>query len=519
MMLKKLKKSASLVFCVFTVIVILTIMVPALAVFAAPSISLSPSSGVSGTAVKLSGVSFSSYTGDRLSVFFDDTEVTPNGVAVAAGSILQATFLVPDYTKSGTHVISIKGATGAILAESQFYVSHQEIVLNRWSGTVGTTVKASCKGFHAGKEVSIQYYSKDTPDVLASATANDTGECTAQFTIPVSSAGSHEIDAQNEFGDLAQTDIEIIPSLNINPAVAAVGDKVDISGAGFTGNSEVDVTLRGNKVAFAPVSERGSFSATFNVPVIRAGTYSITIEDSSRNIKWIDFTVDTKIIMSAQSGEVGLKLKVDGTGFEVWSIVSIKYDGEEVAVSMTDINGIFSVYFNVPVSVSGEHNVTITDGLNIKQFVFTVESEPPPVPEIFVPKLDSIVAAKVFFDWESVYDPSEPVVYTLQVARTADFQQPILEKKGLSVSQYTVSEEEALRPSRRFTHYYWRVKAIDSAGNEGNWSVPVAFQVEPSNILPAWAEYTLIGIGILLVIILGSRIRKGTKLTVAEKKI
>ena len=518
MMLKKLKKSASLAFCACVVIVILAVTVPVNTVFAAPSISILPSSGVSGTTVKVSGASFSSYTGDRLSIYFDDTEVTPNGVAVSAGSILQTTFLVPDYIKSGIHVVSIKGVTGAILAETQFYVSKPEIVLNRWTGTVGATIKASCKGFHAGKEVSIQYFSLDVPDILTSQTANDNGECTMQFTIPVSTIGSHEILAQNEFGDYAKTDIEIIPSLSINPTVGAVGDRVDISGAGFTGNSELEVTLRGNKVAFAPVSERGSFSATFNVPVIRAGTYSIAIEDATRNIRWIDFTVDTKITISAQNGEVGLKLKVDGTGFESWGIVTIKYDDEEMVVVITDINGTFSVNFNVPVSAAGTHNVTITDGFNTKQFIFTVESEPPPVPEIFVPKLDSVVAAKVFFDWASIYDPSEPVVYTLQVARTADFQQPILEKKGLSVSQYTLSEEEALRPSRRSTHYYWRVRAIDSASNEGDWSVPVVFQVEPSNILPAWAEITLIGIGILLVIILGSRIRKGTKLPVAEKK-
>jgi len=115
------------------------------------------------------------------------------------------------------------------------------------------------QGFHAGKDVSVQYYSTDVPDKLASQTANDSGECTMQFTIPVSATGSHEILAKNEIGDYAQTDVEIIPSLSINPAVAAVGDKVDISGAGFTGNSEVDVTLYGNKVAFAPVSDRGAF--------------------------------------------------------------------------------------------------------------------------------------------------------------------------------------------------------------------------------------------------------------------
>jgi len=518
MMLQQLRRKASLLFCAFIAIVILAVTVPALAVFATPSISLSPSSGVSGTTVKVSGASLSAYTGAKLSVYFDDVEVTPRGVALPGGGSFSQTFLIPDYTKSGPHVVSIKWADGVILAESQFYVSQPEIVLDRWTSSVGTTIKTSCKGFRAGKEVSIMYYSTDVPDVLVTAMANDIGECSMQFTIPSSTTGSHKILAQNKFGDFSQTDIEIIPSLSINPTVAAVGDQVDISGTGFTGNSEVDVTLHGDRIALAQASERGSFVAAFLVPAIRAGIYSIAIEDSSRNIKRIDFTVDTKITISAQNGEVGLKLKVDGTGFAAWGIVTIKYDEEEMAVIIADINGSFSAFFNVPVSAAGPHNITISDELNTKQTVFNVESVPPPVPEIFVPKLNSVVAANVFFDWESVFDPSEPVVYTLQIARTADFQQPILEKNGISTSQYTLSGEEALRPSRRFTHYYWRVRAVDSASNVGDWSEPVAFQVETSSTLPAWAEITLIGIGVLLVIILSSRIRKGIQLSVAKKK-
>ena len=86
--------------------------------------------------------------------------------------------------------------------------------------------------------------------------------------------------------------------------------------------------------------------------------------------------------------------------------------------------------------------------------------------------------------------------------------QPIFERKKLSLSQYALTEAEALRPSPRFTHYYWRVRATDSASNVGDWSEPVAFQVETSNTLPEWAIYTLIAIGILLVIIPVYRIRK-----------
>ena len=55
------------------------------------------------------------------------------------------------------------------------------------------------------------------------------------------------------------------------------------------------------------------------------------------------------------------------------------------------------------------------------------------------------------------------------------------------------------------------MRATDSASNEGAWSNPIAFQVEPSSVLPEWAEYVLVFIGILLVIIAVFIIRNATK--------
>ncbi len=506
------------VLCLFIVIVLLAIIAPSQPVFAAPAISISPLSGVSGTTVTVSGSGFGAYAGSRLLIYFDDTYVAPNSGTISSGGNFQATFPVPDSAISGMHVISIRGLTNEVLAESQFYVSSQEIILSAWSGAVGTTIKAFCKGFHAGKEVDIRYYYTDTSEIISSQTASDTGECTEEFNIPASSMGSHEVIAQNGFGDSAQTDFEVIPSLSIDPPTGGVGDKVSISGTGFTGNSEIGVTLHGKEVALAEVSERGSFEAIFYVPVIKVGTYVIEIEDPSQSKRWVDFTVESEITLSKSTGPVSQKLLVNGTGFEPGGTVQIKYDDDEMATTMAGSNGSFSASFDVPVSVAGTHVVTVTDGLNTKQADFTVEADTPAAPQPTVPKRDSIVGAQVTFDWESVYDPSEPISYTLQIARTDNFLQPILEKKGLSLSHYTLTEQEELLSSRRATHYYWRVRATDSASNEGAWSKPIAFQVEPSNSLPEWGEYVLIFIGIILAIIAAFRITKAAKAAREEKK-
>ena len=496
---------------IFLLTLILSTVLPIASVYATPSISISPSTGVSGTTVTVKGISFSSYSGDMLSVYFDDTEIDSSSTTVSVDGVFQTSLKIPDYIKSGNHTISLRGKAGTALAESQFIVPSTEIILNQWGGSVGTMVKAFCKGFYAGKEVSVQYYSTDdNREEVATATASDGGECTVEFPIPVSATGVHQIIATNENGDLAQADFEIVPSLSINPPNGAVGDKVTVSGSGFMSNNQVSVTLNGEKVAYAQVYELGNFDATFYVPAIKAGTYAIEIEDLSHTERWINFTIDPRISLSKSTGDVGTKLTVNGTGFEGNGIVDIQYDTNEISWTVTDESGSFSFTFNVPASISGAHFITASDGFNTKQATFSIESEPPAAPDTLDPKPGAKVEAKVPFDWESVYDPSEPVIYTLQIARDDSFFNPVLTKKDLSESKYTLTQQEALRPNRRFTHYYWRVRATDAASNIGDWSDPVQFQVEPTNTLPQWAKYALGAVGFLMVILLINRIRKGT---------
>jgi len=495
---------------IFLFSIILSTLFPASSVYAAPGISITPTTGVSGTAVTVKGTSFSSYSGDLLSVYFDDTEIASSSATVTASGVFQTTVKIPEYTKPGTHIISLRGGAGTPLAQSQFLMPSTEIVLNKWGGAVGTIVKAFCKGFYAGQKVSVQYYSTADREEVATATASDGGECTVDFTVPVSATGVHEIIATNENGDFAQADFEIVPSLSIDPTNGTVGDKVLVSGSGFISNSEVSVALNGVKVAYAQVYEKGNFEAIFNVPAIKSGTYTLEIEDSSRTKRWIDFTIDPRISMSKSSGAVDTKLTITGTGFEGGGIIVFKYDTTEISWTVADESGSFSFTFNVPKSIAGSHFITVSDGFNTKQATFSIESDPPSVPNPLIPKSNTKTEAKVPFDWESVYDPSEPITYDLQISRDDSFFNPILTKTELSQSQYVLTQQESLLPNRRFTHYYWRVRAIDSASNIGDWSDPVSFQVEPTNTLPEWAKYALGAVGFIMVILLIDRIRRGT---------
>lgn len=496
---------------VMLITLLLAIVVPLQPALAAPSISVSPTYGAAGTTVTIVGDSFSSYAGDRITIFLDDTEISSGILTASTSSIFQIDIQIPDSTGAGTHLISVRNSSGPVIAESKFIVSAPEIILNQWGGTVGTTITASCKGFYAKRPVTIHYKFDDTTETLGTAITGNDGTCTFQFNIPASPEGNHLITAENAQGHLATVNFSVISSISINPDSGAVGDKVTVSGTGFETDSSIEVTLYGEKVAHAEVSESGSFDAIFNVPAIKAGIYALEITESSLSTRWLNFTVESKITLNKSTGAVGDKLTVAGTGFEADTAVSIKYDSQEITWLATDDTGAFSHSFEVPVSLAGPHVITVTDGFNTEQATFTMESEAPPAPKPLIPKLNTMVEAQVYFDWESVYDPSEPVVYTLQIARTSDFSKPIFEKTGLTSSLYTLTKEEALRPSRRWTHYYWRVRATDSASNIGDWSEPVAFQVSPTNTLPVLAKCAIGAAGVLLVILLVARIRKAIK--------
>ena len=75
------------------------------------------------------------------------------------------------------------------------------------------------------------------------------------------------------------------------------------------------------------------------------------------------------------------------------------------------------------------------------------------------------------FKWTAVEDPSG-VKYTLQYSIDQNFGPETITVEDLEENTYTVPSE--LLDST----YYWRVRAVDGAGNVGNWSAVWQFTVD-----------------------------------------
>jgi hypothetical protein len=298
----------------------------------------------------------------------------------------------------------------------------------------------------------------------------------------------------------------------------------------FRSRQEVVVYFKGAGVATITTDSAGSFDTTFKVPDLEKGIYDVEAEDEDENLDKVKFTIAVPATptptpppstptptptspapspvaadISATSGKVGADIVVTGAGFKANSPVTVKFDDKELAVTKADASGLFIALVKVPSSKSGERTISITDGTSTKELTFTVESVPPSIPKPLLPDMGVKLKTPLIFDWAEVTADNPPVTYALQVATDEDFAADsiVLEKKGLTKSEYTLTQAEMAGLVGQEAAYYWRVRAVDSTGNEGDWTGAGEFYITPPFGIPNWALYTLLGLGGLVLFAIG----------------
>ena len=474
----KFKKYLRMLAVILPLLAILTLNTPALA---APIINLSASIGAVGTTVTITGTNFESYRGDNIFLYFDNEEFSGSPLKVPESGTFSLDFDIPGDAKAGRHVIRVKSEIDTTLASSLFVIPETEIKLDKVEGTVGTTVTIEGKGFYANRMLVIYYYQR-IGQKLSTEIVSATGEFSHLLIVPESTAGTHRILVENAEGNSSEAEFRVIPSLKLNITSGAPGDILTVSGTGFGFRNDISIFFGSDEVAYAKTSDYGNFEVTFNVPEMKSGKYDVKIVDEDDNTDWAKFTVMAGASLSQATGSVGTELTVRGTGFMPTETVTIKYGNLEIVTATTDNDGAFTSAFYVPTSTSGQHVITVSDGTTTKLLSFTVESTRPPTPTILLPANMSETRPTAYLDWQDVTDPSMPVTYSLQLASDPNFSNIVLKKEGLTDSDYTLNEEEKLAAVKQETPYYWRVKAIDSASNESEWSTPWSFYVAAPSV-------------------------------------
>jgi len=450
-------------------------------------ITINPDEGPPDTEVIVTGTGF----GNRsdVTIYFDGDEVEEDETN-RYGSFT-ATFIVPALTPGKYEVEAEDDDDNA--ADVDFTILAANISVQPISGKVDTGITVTGTGFTG--TVTIKY------DGVTKATATaSAGAFSATFNAPASTSGAHTVAASDSVST-ANASFTIVTDASLSQTTGYGGDEVTVSGTGFRANQSLTITFDGTDALTTTTGATGSVSDTFNVPALATGTYEVVISDNTNTVT-TSFEVLASASLSQTSGNVGTEITVSGVGFT--GTVYIDYGDVEVATTTADDSGAFSVTFSIPASISGEHIITARDDTNSIPNTFTMESEAPPVPVPLQPEVDGKAKAEAYFDWEDVSDPSG-VTYTLQIASNENFTEDsiVLEKEGLTESEYTLTEEERLESTQKEAPYYWRVKAVDRASNESGWSTPASFHVGFSITLPDWAMYVIYVVGAVVVGFIG----------------
>ncbi len=292
------------------------------------------------------------------------------------------------------------------------------------------------------------------------------------FTVPEAAYGANYVYLRRAHrpNDPYSFMFTVVPDLKVSPASSSPGAAVTVKGTGLPAkSSDIKLSFDGNDTKLSiTTNELGSFSVQFTVPETIAGKhlFAVSVENMSLEDTTATLEVRPRISLSPPLPEIGTEATLKGQGFAANSAVTIKYDDMVIAGSpSTNQLGSFSHSFKVPESSREKHVITVTDKAgNTTTYGLALEGEPPPAPNPLYPcqgeRFGLFGAQVVTFRWEDVSDPSG-VTYTLELGTNIKVWPPTAIKSGLTTPTCIIRLEPGT--------YYWRVKAIDGAGNESGW--------------------------------------------------
>jgi len=513
-------------------------VMPALAETGAEHINVVPSNGAVDDSVDVEGTGFDPSV--AVYIYFSNEEANEgedidsldsyweaDSASTGSAGDFSGNFDVPDELDDGSEDVDVTGGQyyvyvsydsdgDNIVAIDEFNVIG--ISISPTEGPVDTEVSISGSGFDDNAEIEIKFGSTSVDISGGDEDTDNDGEFTSYFLVPESTAGDHTVtvDVNNDEGEAEFT---VESDIEIDPVEGAVNDLITVTGTGFGYKKNVTITFDGDDVAEDETSSKGSFEATFYVPEVAAGEYEIEAEDESDNSACAIFSINTDVSISptttaSSPGAVGDSLTISGTGFKTSSEITITYKSAPVVFTTTsESDGSFSYTLTVPPSIAGEHTITATDGVSSMSVKFYMESTPPETPQPLLPLMEGKAKSLAYFDWEDatagtdgVAEQSLPVTYDLQVATDENFTNRVVNKTGLTTSEYTLTEEEALeKTSKEIPYYYWRIRAVDAASNASGWTGAGTFTLGFSFDfdLSGWLLYVLMGVGALVLFFVG----------------
>jgi len=398
-----------------------------------PKIEVLPRVGRPSSQISVVGTGFPARE-SGITITWDGTTIKESPVTADLKGTWSITLLVPQTTK-GEHRI---GASGSITTATDIgdivFIVGPAAKIRPLSGPVGTEITVEGFGFRVGEDgITIAF---DGEIIVCNIVGSSDGSWQSTARIPPSIKGKHRITVYGSsftpIGTVPDFDFEVIPSLYLEPSAGKTGNKVNVSGTGFSENESINLTFDNTSLDTEILtSNLGSFSTTFLVPQLKEKEHTVIASGSMGN--------SAKSIFTANKPPPATP----------------KLESPAPNASIMIFNSFVDVISNTLMYAARLFKRSDND----------VYPYPHP---------------KAVFIWSQSTN-SDDNNYTLQIASQSDFAKTTLIRNNISNPRYVMSQYDELPPGT----YYWRVKALDSIGNKSSWSDVLNFRVitMPTSVL------------------------------------
>jgi hypothetical protein len=239
------------------------------------------------------------------------------------------TVTIPCTTPGGYNINATDGVNK--LASPPSFTVSTPFLLSLPSKKVGESITVEGQHFAVSSSVTI-FFSINRDGVFeliprGTFPTNTTGGFKVTVTVPDvpfdTAASDLVVVNATDTCNFATTDFDVTPSITLNPIRGKPGDPVTVVGRGFRNATTATITFPSvGTVVTATTDNYGRFTATFTVPAVPDGTYTVSASDPSGASASATFQVIPEEFASILAAIDEIKDKLDIIGPKVDSLVT-----------------------------------------------------------------------------------------------------------------------------------------------------------------------------------------------------
>ena len=331
------------------------------------SFAISPRTGPPGTSVQVSGSGYTS--GGTVSLTIDGQPI--QSIQADSEGNLLATVQIP-VVAGGSKIISASGSSSGG-AQANFDVT-PTLTVDQPTASPGDTVNISATAFRANETgITVKF---DSATVATGVTADGQGRWSSSFTIPSSTAGSHNLTATGNATttNVPTAKITIGAGVSLGLTSGPPGTLLKIKGSGARRNEGLTIDVGGGLAIFqASADGKGVWETEITIPSAPKGSLTIRATGSNGEGATANFSVTPTMLLSEATGSPGSIITVQGEGFGAnQSGITVSFDRDIVTSASSNSQGSWTVDVTIPPAKKGTYFIKSSASGTDQQSPFSV---------------------------------------------------------------------------------------------------------------------------------------------------